>query len=96
MLSRCNSPLSCAPGELSQHGSKHKEDVSVLQQSIAALDREKDVLQDEVDQKTERMFVLEEENSKKVALAALLVFKNEPSALLHSDRQKRRFPFHLV
>lgn len=63
--------LSCASGELSQHGSKHKEDVSVLQQSIAALDREKDALQDEVDQKTERMFVLQEENSKKVVLAAL-------------------------
>lgn len=58
--------LSCAPGELSQHGSKHKEDASALQKSIAALDREKDALQDEVDQKTEKLFVLQEENSKKV------------------------------
>lgn len=71
LLSLCNFLLSCASGELSQHGSKNKEDVSVLQKSIAALDREKDALQDEVDQKTEKVFVLQEENSKKVASAAL-------------------------
>lgn len=53
-------------GELSQHGSKHREEVAVLQKSVSALDREKDALQDEVDQKTEKLVVLEEENAKKV------------------------------
>ncbi|XP_060884798.1 centrosomal protein of 135 kDa isoform X2 [Labrus mixtus] len=51
--------------ELSQQGSKHKEEVSALQKSISALDREKDALQDEVDQKTEKLVVLQEELSKK-------------------------------
>lgn len=58
--------LFCALGELSRHGSGHKEDLSALQRSIAALDREKDALQDEVDQKTEKLFELQEENSTKV------------------------------
>uniref|UniRef100_A0A671TVH7 Centrosomal protein 135 n=1 Tax=Sparus aurata TaxID=8175 RepID=A0A671TVH7_SPAAU len=53
-------------GELSQHGSKHREEVAVLQKSVSALDREKDALQDEVDQKTEKLVVLEEDNAKKV------------------------------
>lgn len=57
----------CLPGELSQRGSKHKEEVAVLQKSISALDREKDALQDEVDQKTEKLVALQEELSKKVA-----------------------------
>uniref|UniRef100_A0A671TTS0 Centrosomal protein 135 n=1 Tax=Sparus aurata TaxID=8175 RepID=A0A671TTS0_SPAAU len=52
-------------GELSQHGSKHREEVAVLQKSVSALDREKDALQDEVDQKTEKLVVLEEDNAKK-------------------------------
>lgn len=65
----CNFVFSCALAELSQHRSKHKEDVSVLQKSIVALDREKDSLLDEVDQKTERVFALQEENAKKVASA---------------------------
>ncbi|XP_040896794.1 centrosomal protein of 135 kDa isoform X1 [Toxotes jaculatrix] len=52
-------------GELSHRGSKHKEEVAVLQKSISALDREKDALQDEVDQKTERLVALQEELSKK-------------------------------
>ncbi|XP_037627131.1 centrosomal protein of 135 kDa isoform X1 [Sebastes umbrosus] len=52
-------------GELSQRGSKHKEEVSVLQKSIYALDREKDALQDEVDEKTEKLVVLQKELSKK-------------------------------
>ncbi|GLD65534.1 centrosomal protein of 135 kDa [Lates japonicus] len=52
-------------GELSQRGSKHKEEVAVLQKSISALDREKDALQDEVDQKTEKLVALQEELSKK-------------------------------
>ncbi len=55
-------------GELGQHGSKHKEEVTVLHKSISALDREKDVLQDEVDQKTEKLVVLQEELSKKVVM----------------------------
>lgn len=40
--------------------------MAALQKSIAALDREKDALQDEVDQKTEKVVALQEENSKKV------------------------------
>ncbi|XP_070688604.1 centrosomal protein of 135 kDa isoform X2 [Pempheris klunzingeri] len=52
-------------GELSQRGSKHKEEVVVLHKSISALDREKDALQDEVDHKTEKLVALEEERSKK-------------------------------
>lgn len=59
----------CVPGELSQQGSKHKEEAAILQKSISALDREKDALQDEVDQKTEKLVVLQEENSKKVFTA---------------------------
>uniref|UniRef100_A0A8D3DN38 Centrosomal protein of 135 kDa n=1 Tax=Scophthalmus maximus TaxID=52904 RepID=A0A8D3DN38_SCOMX len=55
-------------GELNQRGSKHKEEVAVLQKSISALDREKDALQDEVDQKTEKLVALQEELSKKVTL----------------------------
>ncbi|TNM87525.1 hypothetical protein fugu_005746 [Takifugu bimaculatus] len=71
-------------GELSQHGSVHKEDLSALQRSIAALDREKDVLQDEVDQKTEKLFELQEENSKKekVLEDVRLTVKNLESSLL--------------
>ncbi|XP_047442689.1 centrosomal protein of 135 kDa isoform X2 [Mugil cephalus] len=52
-------------GELSQHGSKHKEEVAALHKSISALDREKDALQDDVDQKTEKLVVVQEELSKK-------------------------------
>ncbi|KAM7410372.1 hypothetical protein PAMA_001694 [Pampus argenteus] len=52
-------------GELSQQGSKHKEEVAVLQKSISALDREKDALQDEVDDKTEKLVVIQEELHKK-------------------------------
>lgn len=96
LLSLCNFLLSCASGELSQHGAKHKEDLSALQKSIAALDREKDALQDEVDQKTEKMFVLQEENAKKVASAALCSHLYLRMNLLlcafvfiHSDLQKK-------
>lgn len=58
----------CSPptGELSQHGTRHKEEVASLHKSIAALDREKDALQDEVDCKTEKVVALQEENCKKV------------------------------
>lgn len=55
--------------ELSQQSSGHTEEVAALQKSIAALDREKDSLQDEVDQKTEKVVALQEENSKKVHMA---------------------------
>lgn len=104
LLSLCNFLLSCASGEVSQHSSKHKEDMNILQKSIAALDREKDALQDEVDQKTEKVFVLQEENSKKVASAALCSHSYLRMNLLlftfisiHSDLQKKRhLPFHLV
>ncbi|XP_034036384.1 centrosomal protein of 135 kDa isoform X2 [Thalassophryne amazonica] len=51
--------------KLIEQGSKHKDDVMVLQKSISALDREKDALQDEVDQKTEKLVVLQEELSMK-------------------------------
>lgn len=60
--------LFCLTGELSQQGSKHKEELAALHKSISALDREKDALQDEVDQKTEKLVVLQEEQSKKVAM----------------------------
>lgn len=58
----------CSPptGELSQHGTRNKEEVASLHKSVAALDREKDALQDEVDHKTEKVVALQEENCKKV------------------------------
>lgn len=52
-------------GELSQQSSKHKGEVAVLHKSISALDKEKDALQDEVDQKTEKLVALQEELSNK-------------------------------
>uniref|UniRef100_A0A3B3BWX3 Centrosomal protein 135 n=1 Tax=Oryzias melastigma TaxID=30732 RepID=A0A3B3BWX3_ORYME len=51
--------------ELSQQSSKHREEVAGLQRAISALDREKDALQDDVDQKTEKLVALQEELSKK-------------------------------
>ncbi|MEQ2203315.1 hypothetical protein XENOCAPTIV_028506, partial [Xenoophorus captivus] len=51
--------------ELSQQSSKHKEDVASLQKSISALDREKDALQDEVDQKTEKLVALQNDQTQK-------------------------------
>lgn len=65
----CSISFDFSPGELSQHGSKHKEDVAHLQRSISALDKEKDALQDDVDQKAEKLVVLQEELSMKVAIA---------------------------
>ncbi|XP_012677322.2 centrosomal protein of 135 kDa isoform X1 [Clupea harengus] len=47
--------------DLSHQGSSVKDDVSVLQTALAALDREKDALQDTVDQKTETMALLQED-----------------------------------
>lgn len=40
--------------------------MAVLHKSISALDREKDALQDEVDQKTETLVAVQEDNTKKV------------------------------
>uniref|UniRef100_A0A3Q1FNH4 Centrosomal protein 135 n=1 Tax=Acanthochromis polyacanthus TaxID=80966 RepID=A0A3Q1FNH4_9TELE len=57
---------------LSQQSSKHREEVAVLHKSVSALDREKDALQDEVDQKTEKLVVLQEELSKKVVVTTNL------------------------
>lgn len=53
-------------GELSQHGTRHKDETASLQNTIATLDREKDALQDEVDHKTEKVVALQEENCRKV------------------------------
>lgn len=52
--------------ELSRNGSSQKDEVSALQTAIASLDREKDVLQDAVDQKAESMVLLQEQLHKKV------------------------------
>uniref|UniRef100_A0A8C6ULT3 Centrosomal protein 135 n=1 Tax=Neogobius melanostomus TaxID=47308 RepID=A0A8C6ULT3_9GOBI len=52
--------------ELNQQSLRHKEEVASLQKSISALDREKDFLQDEVDQKTEHLVALQDELNKKV------------------------------
>lgn len=54
------------PGDLSHHGVSQKDEVSVLQAALAALDREKDALQDTVDQKTETLALLQEELHSKV------------------------------
>ncbi|CAM4693182.1 unnamed protein product [Leuciscus chuanchicus] len=51
--------------DLSRHGSSQKDDVAILQRTIASLDREKDSLQDDVDQKTERVVLLQEEIQRK-------------------------------
>ncbi|KAM6962785.1 centrosomal protein of 135 kDa [Aplochiton taeniatus] len=51
--------------ELSRHGSNKKDEVMILQKTISALDREKDAVQEEVDQKTEKLVLLQEEFSKK-------------------------------
>uniref|UniRef100_A0A8C6UP01 Centrosomal protein 135 n=1 Tax=Neogobius melanostomus TaxID=47308 RepID=A0A8C6UP01_9GOBI len=51
--------------ELNQQSLRHKEEVASLQKSISALDREKDFLQDEVDQKTEHLVALQDELNKK-------------------------------
>lgn len=51
--------------DFSRHGSSQKDEVSALQCAIASLDREKDALQDAVDQKTESMALLKEEINRK-------------------------------
>uniref|UniRef100_A0AAY4D4J7 Centrosomal protein of 135 kDa n=1 Tax=Denticeps clupeoides TaxID=299321 RepID=A0AAY4D4J7_9TELE len=52
-------------GDMSLHGSSQKDEVSILQAALSALDHEKDMLQDTVDQKTERMVQLQEELHRK-------------------------------
>ncbi|XP_054910083.1 centrosomal protein of 135 kDa isoform X2 [Poeciliopsis prolifica] len=52
-------------GEMSQHSSKWNEEVETLQKSMCVLDREKDILQDEVDQKTEKLVALQDDLSQK-------------------------------
>ncbi|KAJ7986476.1 hypothetical protein DPEC_G00340280 [Dallia pectoralis] len=52
-------------GELSRHGSAHRDEVAALQKTVSALDREKDALQDDVDRKTESMAVLQDQLSAK-------------------------------
>ncbi|XP_062412603.1 centrosomal protein of 135 kDa [Sardina pilchardus] len=47
--------------DLSHHGSSQKDEASVLQSALAALDREKDALQDAVDHKTETLALLQDE-----------------------------------
>ncbi|XP_041704703.1 centrosomal protein of 135 kDa isoform X2 [Coregonus clupeaformis] len=47
--------------ELSRHGSTQRDGVTVLQKTISALDKEKDTLQDDVDQKTESLALLQDE-----------------------------------
>lgn len=61
--------LFCLPVELSQQVSKLKQDSSVCHKSISALDREKDTLLDEVDQKTEKLVDLQEELCRKVVIS---------------------------
>lgn len=70
--------LVCLSGELSQRDSKHKEEVAVLRKSISALDREKDALLDDVDQKTEKLVVLQAELSNKVLSSRFQAFIKQP------------------
>ncbi|KAK7133114.1 hypothetical protein R3I94_015109 [Phoxinus phoxinus] len=51
--------------DLSRHGSSQKDELATLQRTIASLDREKDSLQDDVDQKTESVVLLQEEIHRK-------------------------------
>lgn len=62
----CSDVCSLPTGELSQRGTRNKDEVASLQNTIATLDREKDALQDEVDHKTEKVVALQEENCRKV------------------------------
>ncbi|XP_026800421.3 centrosomal protein of 135 kDa isoform X2 [Pangasianodon hypophthalmus] len=51
--------------ELSRNGSSQKDEVAALQTAIASLDREKDILQEAVDQKAESMVLLQDQLHKK-------------------------------
>uniref|UniRef100_A0A8C9SW36 Centrosomal protein 135 n=1 Tax=Scleropages formosus TaxID=113540 RepID=A0A8C9SW36_SCLFO len=58
------------PAELSRHSFEHGDEMAVLQKTVSALDREKDALQEQVDQKTEKIAgLLEELSSKEKSLA---------------------------
>lgn len=52
--------------EMSKYVPKHKEEISALQKAISTIDKEKDALQDDVDQKTEKLVALQDELTKKV------------------------------
>uniref|UniRef100_A0A673VYB3 Centrosomal protein 135 n=1 Tax=Salmo trutta TaxID=8032 RepID=A0A673VYB3_SALTR len=58
--------------ELSRHGSTQRDGVTVLQKTVSALDREKDALQDDVDQKTESLALLQDELFRKVGGSVIL------------------------
>lgn len=58
--------------ELSRNGSSQKDEVAALQTAIASLDREKDVLQEAVDQKAESLVLLQDQLHKKVLLSHLI------------------------
>jgi len=51
---------------LSQRGTRQQEEASGLQRSVSTLDRQKDLLQEEVDQRAERLLELTEELAVKV------------------------------
>ncbi|KAG7316732.1 hypothetical protein KOW79_020273 [Hemibagrus wyckioides] len=51
--------------ELTRNGSSQKDEVATLQAAIASLDREKDILQEAVDQKAESMVLLKDQLNKK-------------------------------
>ncbi|KAM9435733.1 centrosomal protein of 135 kDa isoform 2-T2 [Clarias gariepinus] len=51
--------------ELSRNGISQKDEVGVLQTAIASLDREKDILQEAVDQKAESIVLLQDQLHKK-------------------------------
>lgn len=52
--------------ELTRNGSSQKDEVATLQAAIASMDREKDILQEAVDQKAESMVLLKDQLNKKV------------------------------
>lgn len=52
--------------ELTRNGSSQKDEVVSLQTAIASLDREKDILQEAMDQKAESLVLLQDQLHKKV------------------------------
>lgn len=60
--------------ELRRNGSSQKDEVTVLQTAIASLDREKDTLQEAVDQKAESMVLLQDQLHKKVPQTHLIAY----------------------
>ncbi|KPP59275.1 hypothetical protein Z043_122817 [Scleropages formosus] len=66
------------PAELSRHSFEHGDEMAVLQKTVSALDREKDALQEQVDQKTEKIAGLLEELSSKVMSRACGSVRGNP------------------